>query len=324
MSTLFKRVAGLGMGALSFAYLIFVLNPIQTLTVLVRPFSSRGARAINRWCARSIWGWWVVHAELQQGIELRFTGDRPRAGENVLVLPNHQTMADVMLLICLAWRCGRLGDTKFFVKDVARFLPGPGWGMWFLDFIFVERNWAQDEAEILRLFDKFKRDDIPLFLVSFLEGTRRTAAKATDARRYAEERGLVVPERTLVPRTKGFVATVQGLRSHLDAVYDLTIAYETHPAPSLTNCFEGRVRRVDIEVRRHPIAELPVEAEALAAWARARFVEKDEALAFHAEHGHFAGEPWRSDVRLRDWFGGQGAQSASLADPVVPAARAPG
>ena len=30
------------------------------------------------------------------------------------------------------------------------------------------------------------------------------------------------PQHTLLPRTRGFVATVQGLRSRLDAVYDVT------------------------------------------------------------------------------------------------------
>src|SRR5438046_5871344 len=111
-----RRGFGLLTGALSFCYLIFVLNPIQMASVLLYPFSRSACRAVNRWCARSIWGWWVLMGELQNRIALRFTGDAVPPRENALVLSNHQTMADVMVLMCLAWRCGRLGDMKWFVK----------------------------------------------------------------------------------------------------------------------------------------------------------------------------------------------------------------
>src|SRR5205807_2078754 len=116
------------------------------------------------------------------------------------------------------------------------------------------------------------------FLVSFLEGTRLTPEKLARAQDYARERGLAVPKHTLIPRTKGFVATVTGLRSHLDAVYDVTIAYPGR-TPTLVNCYEARVDRIEVRVRRYAISELPESEEELAAWAFARFEEKDEALA---------------------------------------------
>ncbi len=307
-----RKWASLGTGVASFGYLIFVLNPIQMLSVATLPFSRRTFRSINRWCARSIWGLWVVQAEVQNAMDIRFCGDLPRPRENAMVVPNHQSMADVMVMLCLAWRCGHLGDLKFFVKNAVKYFPGFGWGMLFLDCIFVKRNWADDEAEIHRLFDKFKREDIPLFLVSFLEGTRRTPAKWQQARSFAEERGLHVPEHTLVPRAKGFTATILGLREHLDAVYDVTVGYHEDPAPTLVSCFANEVPRVDVHVRRFPIDSLPTGDEELASWARERFREKDELLAHFREHGSFPGQPFPSRVRARDWFLGDRHRASQL------------
>ncbi len=293
--------SGVGAGALSFLYLIFVLNPIQMVSVVIYPFSRRLFRAVNRWCARSIWGLWVIMAERQNRIQVRITGDPVPRRENALVLPNHQSMADVMLMMCFAWRCGRLGDMKFFVKDIVKWFPGFGWGMKFLDCIFVKRDWARDRRSIHQLFEKYKRESIPIFLVSFLEGTRRTDEKHAHAQRFASERGLYCPAHTLIPRTKGFVATIIGLGDHLDAVYDLTIGYPDG-VPTLVNCFEARVKRVEVHVRRYAVADLPTDEVALEAWVFDRFKEKDALLARLAEQERFPGDGTTDRIRVRDWF----------------------
>jgi 1-acyl-sn-glycerol-3-phosphate acyltransferase len=287
---------------LSFAYLTFVLNPIQMLSVLIYPISPRAFREVNRWCARSIWGLWVLMGEVQHGCSLTFSGDALPPRENAIVLPNHQSMADVMLLLCFGWRCGRLGDMKWFVKDVIKYFPGPGWGMRFLDCVFVKRDWAQDKDGIDRLFRKYKRHQIPVFLVTFLEGTRKTKAKLARAQEFAKERGMYVPEHTLVPRTKGFVASVFGLRDHVDAIYDVTIGYAPGPTPTLFGCFLGKVRHVDLHVRRFPIASLPQSEAELTTWVFDRFKEKDELLQHFARQGRFPGPVHPSRVRVLDWF----------------------
>lgn len=297
-----RRLTGIVSGVLSFSYLIFVLNPIQVASVVLYPFSHRLFREVNRWCARSVWGLWALTAEVQNKIQVRFFGDRITPRENALLIPNHQTMADVMVLLSFAWRAGRLGDLKWFVKDVIKYFPGFGWGMRFLDCIFVKRDWAQDQGNVERLFAKYKAKQIPVFLVSFLEGTRRTPEKLAKARAFAAAEGLYVPGHTLVPRTKGFLATLGGLRDHLDAVYDITIGYPGPVPPTLVNCFECRVSRVDVHVRRFPIAELPTTEEELKAWVFERFREKDALMAEYAETQRFPGEWAAPPVRLVDWL----------------------
>ena len=53
----------------------------------------------------------------------------------------------------------------------------------------------------------------------------------------------------LIPRTKGFVASVEGLGDHLNAVYDFTIGY-VDGVPSLWQYITGRVKQIHIHVRR--------------------------------------------------------------------------
>lgn len=272
-----RAAVGLSTCALSFAWLVLVLNPIQMLSIAVRPFSKPAFRAINRWCAASIWGWWARMAESQNGIEIRFLGDPIPKDENALILPNHQSMADVMVLLCYARRASRIGDLKWFVKDPIKWIPGPGWGMKFLDCVYVKRDWTRDEAGISRLFGKFAREQIPISLVTFLEGTRRTPRKQEQARAYAEKAGLPLPRHILVPRTKGFVATIQGLRGHLQAIHDLTIVYP-NGVPTLLDCFMARVPRVDVYFRRFDMSDVPQDPEDLPAWIRTRFRDKDRLI----------------------------------------------
>lgn len=305
---------GLGLGAISFGVLILILNPLQMLSVLVRPFSKPAFREVNRWFARFIWGIWVVMAERLVGVEVRFTGDPIVKGDNAVVLSNHQTMTDVMVLLSYAWRAARIGDMKWFVKDVVKWVPGPGWGMVFLDCIFLERDWAKDRSKIEKLFGKFQAEGIPIFLASFLEGTRKTPAKHARSVEYARARGLHVPKHTLVPRTKGFVATMIGLREHLDAVHDLTIAY-VGEVPSLVECFAGKLRRVDVHVRRHPIETMPTDEAALTGWVMDRFHEKDELLEQHALTGEFPGPVRSGPVRPLDWFRREPDRDCPIREP---------
>ena len=62
-------------------------------------------------------------------------------------------MADITFLMDFAYRKGRLGDMKWMVKDIIKYVPGVGWGMLFLDCIFVKRDWTTDKESIRKTFD---------------------------------------------------------------------------------------------------------------------------------------------------------------------------
>jgi 1-acyl-sn-glycerol-3-phosphate acyltransferase len=271
--------------AFLFASLI-VLNLAQVASLLLRPFSRRAFRAFNRGAAGLWWGLCVLGSRHLRGIRLEVTGDEVPRRENAIVVANHQEMPDITFLLIYARTKERLGDLKWMVKDLIKYVPGVGWGMAFLDCVFVKRSWADDQASIERTFSSLVRGRVPLWLVSFPEGTRLTAAKLEESRAYAAHAGTRPPRHVLVPRTKGFVASVRGLRGHAEAVYDVTIGYEGG-VPTLWQYVLGYCPRAHFHVRRYPVRELPVEDAALAAWLLARFEEKDELLEGFYQGGSF-------------------------------------
>jgi 1-acyl-sn-glycerol-3-phosphate acyltransferase len=265
-------------------------NLVQTASLVLAPFSRRAFRRFNRWCADVWWGWCVVAGRRVARMRLIITGDDVPAEENVIVVANHQQMPDIPVIMQLARSKRRLGDLKWFVKRAMRNIPGVGWGMRFLNCLFVERSWAADREMIQRTFATIVTERIPLWLISFSEGTRLTPAKLEASRDLALSRGIEPLRHVLLPRTKGFAASVAGLGDHITAVYDLTIGY-ADGIPSLWQYITGRVRQIHLHVRRFPIEQLPRLEHELADWLIARFREKDHLLALFHQHGRFPGDP---------------------------------
>jgi 1-acyl-sn-glycerol-3-phosphate acyltransferase len=269
---------------------LIAFNAAQTVSLAVVPFSRRAFRRFNRWCADTWWGWCVGAAEHMNGTRLVLTGEELPGDENALVLSNHQQMPDITSLMALARRKGRLGDLKFFVKQALKWVPGVGWGMQFINCPFLRRDWTQDRETIHRTFATLVRERIPVWLVSFAEGTRVTPEKIRKSAEWAAERGLPLTRHVLIPRTKGFVATVEGLGDHLHAIYDVTIGY-VDGVPTLWQYITGAVKRVHVHVRRYPVAELPRMPQELGAWLVERWQEKDELLDHFYTEGAFPSEP---------------------------------
>jgi 1-acyl-sn-glycerol-3-phosphate acyltransferase len=265
---------------------LLLFNLAQTASLLLLPISRQAFRRFNRWCANVWWGWCVAASRRLHGVRLELTGDDVPMAENALVIANHQQMPDILALMIFARSKQRLGDLKFFVKQALKWFPGAGWGMQFLGFPFLKRNWADDQALIQRTFDVIIEERIPLWLVSFVEGTRATPAKILASARWAAEHGIEPLRHVLTPRSKGFVATVAALREHLDAVYDLTIGYD-RGVPSLWQLLVGCVDRFHLHVQRIPIAALPSSEAQLRDWLLERYRVKDELLESFYATGRF-------------------------------------
>ena len=268
---------------------LIVVNLTQTASLVIRPFSSRIFRRVNSWCAGFWWSGCVIFSERVNGQEIIISGEELPTDENVLVLSNHQQMPDITTIMSMARSKGRLGDLKFFVKHAIKWVPGVGWGMQFLNCPFLKRNWSADREKIDATFATLVDERIPMWLVSFVEGTRATEAKIRASTEWAVEHGIEPTRNVLIPRTKGFVASVEGLGDHLDAVYDFTIGY-VDGVPTLWQHITGQVKKIHIHVRRFPVDELPkIEAE-LKQWLMDRFYEKDALLEGYYETGTFPGE----------------------------------
>lgn len=257
---------------------LLAINGFQMASLVTRPFSGRAFRRLNRWAAETFWGACARVSLAVHRTRVVFTGDAALPVENAVLIANHQSMTDIQVLFLLARRERRLGDLKWFVKRSLRWWPGIGWGMAFLDCLFVRRDWTADRKRIESTFRRLIGGKVPVWLVSFVEGTRLDARKLAQARRFAAEHALEAPRHVLLPRARGFVASVTGLSGHVAAVYDVTIGY-VGGLPSLWQWAKGQMREVHVDVRRYALADLPQAPEELAAWLQRRFEEKDDRLA---------------------------------------------
>ncbi|MCU0621714.1 MAG: lysophospholipid acyltransferase family protein, partial [Gemmatimonadales bacterium] len=193
---------------------LLAFNVVQTASLALKLVSGRRFREFNRWAADTWWGWCVAGSKLLHGIHVEVTGDDVPMRENAIVIANHQQMPDITFLMIWARQKDRLGDMKWMVKDIIKWVPGVGWGMAFIDCVFVKRDWAADQASIERTFARLTDNEVPVWLLSFPEGTRVSPDKVERSREYAAREGLAPLDHVLVPRTKGFVASVAGLRRH--------------------------------------------------------------------------------------------------------------
>jgi len=264
-----------------------LLNVLQILSLIIWPFSPKAFRQVNLMAAHLFWKLCVFFIENVLRIEMVFSGDEIPTGENVILFCNHQQMLDILALMPLADRKRQLPNLKWFAKNPIKYVPGVGWGMLFLDCIFLKRDWTQDASRIRQTFAKLLKHGLPFWLISFSEGTRLTDPKLKRSQDFSLRNGFPVLNHVLVPRTRGFVASFTALRPRADAVYDATIGYE-QDVQSLWRVFKGEVRRIHLDVRRFPVSILPQGEKEIADWLMQRFIEKDALMKRFYACGRFS------------------------------------
>jgi len=258
---------------------LLLINVLQVLSFLFfYPFSKKLFREFNVTMAGLWWGGCEWSVRNIGGIEIIQTGDNLPTEENVILISNHQGWGDIPILFKLAKEAKRIGNMKWFVKDGLKYLPAIGWGMSFIDCLFVKRNWQKDKKKIEATFKKFFDHDIPIWLMLFPEGTRFRKDKLEFTHKITEKKNLPPLKHVLMPRVKGFSASVQGLRGHCGAVYDVTILYEG-AAPSFFDLFLGKVKRVSLHVERFPMDKLGREEKDIQDWIIDRFYLKNKMLS---------------------------------------------
>ena len=277
-------------GVLALAYLAlhtaFWCTPLYIMGG-IRALLPKGAarRSVGGGMDRIIDGWVASNRLLIRGLRLsrfdvRFGNDAAlsRAGW-FLVVSNHQSWVDILVLQDAL--LGRVPPLKFFTKQELIWAPLVGVAMWLLGFPYVKRYGRErlaaspalrerDRVATLRACEGFK--ERPTAVLSFLEGTRFTAAK--HAAQQAPYRRLLKPK----PAGLGYVN--QALGGRVAALVDVTIRYPSSP-PSFWSFLCGGCERVAvrIEALEAPPATEEGGREALLAWTEALWRRKDERLA---------------------------------------------
>jgi 1-acyl-sn-glycerol-3-phosphate acyltransferase len=252
---------------------LLLLNAAQLASLVVLPFSLPRFRRINSRLAWAIWGYWLLGLKHLIGLEIAMTGTVPTPGESALIIGNHQGMCDIVAALWVAQQA-QTHDVKFMAKDVLKHIPLFGWAMRFVDFVFLKRNWADDEARTLATFERYRERKEPFWLVMFPEGTRRTPAKQAASEAYAAKSGFPVTKNVMLPRPKGFAASIHGLSGKLTAVYELTFDYGG-TVPNLAGLIRGEHDRILVRIKRHDVAQIPRDQDGAARWLRHVFVDMD-------------------------------------------------
>ncbi|KAF9975099.1 hypothetical protein BGZ73_001360 [Actinomortierella ambigua] len=254
---------------------------------------------INARVAGSMWKVMQLIMERRHGAKITFSGEKIPHGESALVFANHRSFVDFYMIHSVAARRGMLNYMKYFAKDSLKYasehtmtvrlndIPFYGWGMWIMGMLFINRNWQQDQVKINRMFGRILDIQAPVWIASFLEGSRLTPAKLAASQKFMQSRGLPVLSNVLMPRTKGFIACVQKFRgTHVKYVYDFTIAYHHRTKgfgvpPDLVRVHTAQLNpeyKFHVHVRRFPLDDLPEDEDKLSEWVVQRYVEKDAFL----------------------------------------------
>ncbi|KAF2073199.1 hypothetical protein CYY_005481 [Polysphondylium violaceum] len=232
-----------------------------------------------------VWSGEPIH-EYQEGSSKGLGRDR-----NALVTINHTYYCDWLLSFSLGERCGRIGNIKIAMKDVIKYIPFVGVGIWAMGFIFLSRKWQDDQKKINQAYSHLKTDGEPFWFVTHPEGSRVNATNVKKSQEFAKERGLPILNNVLLPRVKGFTSSVLALRDNLDAVYDLTVAYKKRPAGFLALFFGSRPTEIHVHLKRFPIQSLPTEEKHIEQWLYQRSKEKDILIQQFKDKGYFSEKP---------------------------------
>lgn len=228
---------------------------------------------------------WVLFGLMDIRLEVEGMADR-YTGDFYLVIANHQSWSDIFILQHLFNR--KAPVLKFLVKKELIFMPLVGLICWAYDYPFLHRRSHKsdpnssgvsktDRETLNRSLGRFLGSTASI--INFAEGTRYSPAKA---------RKQGSPFRHLLkPRAGGLNAIFQMVGTRLDAVVDVTLAYDAETA-SFWRFIGGGIRRVKIHAETLVPGEIlhdgegPQEGSPLgmtAEWINERWALKDRVLS---------------------------------------------
>ncbi|KAJ1918390.1 hypothetical protein H4219_002616 [Mycoemilia scoparia] len=224
---------------------------------------------------------------------MRWFGDL-KDTHSAMVIANHQAYTDWMYLWILAYFEKADYYIKVILKYELRKLPV---GMRIFRFIFIKRNWAEDQ----KIFDDhisiIKDSSLPTLLLIFPEGTTISNKTLKKRSEFAKKMGWKEPTHVLFPRSTGMHYCLDKLKGDLPYIYDITIGYEglkpgeiPEDKYGLLNTFARSIypRNVHMYFRRFSTKDIPTNKPEFELWIRDRFYEKDKMLDYFYKNQRFA------------------------------------
>ncbi|PVV01072.1 hypothetical protein BB560_004525 [Smittium megazygosporum] len=215
-----------------------------------------------------------------------------------ILIANHQLYTDWIYMWTIA-KLQRLdGNVKIILKASLQKIPIFGWGMEFLEFIFLKRNWDKDQNTLISSMNRIKTKMYPTLLILFPEGTTLSLDGRKKSLEYSEKNNLKDFKYLLHPRSTGLFFCLTQLRESIDYVYDLTFGFPgidpkqfkwPEDFYSLKNMFGSRIypKSISVHIRRFHVSTIPSDKGAFTEWLNQRYEEKDQLLTQFYTNGHF-------------------------------------
>ncbi|KAJ1932492.1 hypothetical protein EC988_009439, partial [Linderina pennispora] len=205
---------------------------INTCQLLVCPWLKKLAPVLDRRFNQQAERWFctvlLASTELWAPTKLVLTGDSDllpngitagrswfTATEGCMLISNHQTYFDWIIIWILSYMEKCDGFIKIILKGELKHVPIFGWGMQFLDFIFLKRKWAEDQLTLTEHMQRIVAHDDPAWLLIFPEGTVVCKNRIEISNAYAKKMGLRKPANTLLPRAHGSHFCLEQLRGNI-------------------------------------------------------------------------------------------------------------
>ena len=208
------------------------------------------------------------------------TGDRLDPRGTYLILANHQSWIDIMMVMVVLGKGTTL--PRFFMKWELVYMPVINICAWVLDFPIMRRYTQEDIKDRPELKNRdfdyahevlSRNPERQCVVVNYAEGTRFTPEKHRKNRSPYKH--------LLKPKVGGPQLALDCLRGRLDGIIDITLAYPGAKV-SVWRLMAGRMPKVMIHVER---IELPgglektpetlAELKAFRGWMNSIWAEKD-------------------------------------------------
>jgi len=227
-----------------------------------------------------------VLTEVVNGVRFVVTGDKLQK-ESAILISNHRTRLDWMLLWAVGARAGTLSMLKIVLKAGLKKAPCFGFVMQTLGFLFLERDWTKDELHMQNMCEAHSERETQLLL--FPEGTDLSPSNLEKSQAFSKKAGLPVMQHVLVPRSKGFVCCLEKLRGgSCKALYDITLGFPDTVPQSENTIFNATwPKEIHVHVQRHALDLVPTQD--VEQWMQDKFVAKEKRLELFAGDKKFAG-----------------------------------
>lgn len=284
-----------------------IVNIIQALFYFgLRPFNKVLYRRINWYLCYTVYSQLVCLAEWWANVKLLLYIDKEDwekyfGKEHGYCIMNHSYEIDWLMGWMACEKMRVLGNCKAYAKKVIQYIPVLGWGWKFAEFVFLERSYEKDKEVINKQIKELADHPDPMWLLLNPEGTRFTPKKHQISLEFSRKNNLPELKYHLLPRTKGFVASIPSMRGKIPAIYDTLVVFkENEPvAPTMTSLVFGKQVTAHMYIKRISLDEVPDTEAEQEKFLRDLFIRKDKLKDSFLKTGDFFADSEES--RVKPW-----------------------